>query len=96
MSVTKPETVIRGDSHWTRKNPDKLLRGENHPRFGKPVGNAIGTSHHLAKMDEAKVRELRRKYSNKEATQTQLAEEFGIRQTVVSDIVNFKTWKQVI
>ena len=38
---------------------------------------------------------IRRVYGNREATQTQLAERFGILQATVSAIVARKTWKHI-
>lgn len=96
MSVTRPETVVRGDDHWTRRRPELLLRGESHPNFGSCENVPHGETHHFAKLNPEKVREIRRKYAAKEATQMALAEEFHVRQTVISDVVRLKIWKHVI
>ena len=68
-----------GDAHPLRKNPEKAARGA---RQG------------LAKLDDEKVREIRRRHQNGEATR-KLAREFSIRQSTMISVVRGVTWKHV-
>jgi DNA-binding transcriptional regulator LsrR (DeoR family) len=43
-------------------------------------------------MDRAKASEIRRRYFAREATQAQLAAEYGIRQGSVSRIISGQVW----
>ena len=43
-------------------------------------------------MDRAKAAEVRRAYFAREATQTQIAERFGIKQGTVSRIISGQVW----
>lgn len=55
-----------------------------------------GADHYASKVNERKVIEIRRRYAAGEGPQTLLADEYGIDQTTVSQIVNRKIWKDVI
>lgn len=72
-------TILRGDKHPNRIRPEKLARGECHPR---------------AKLTEEKVREIRRRCAAGES-QRMIAAEFCLYQTAISNIVTFKRWKHV-
>lgn len=72
-------TRPRGDDHWSRRHPELVRRGEHH---------------HKAKMNAAKVRELRA-LSAGGATLRQVAEQFGIGTSNASYIVRRETWRDV-
>jgi len=55
-------------------------------------GNANG----MAKLTEDNVREIRRLYATGDFTQKELALKFGVSQSVVSGIVQRRTWKHVL
>jgi hypothetical protein len=67
-----------GPRNWARRNPERLPRGADNER---------------AKLDDAKVLEIRARYNRGEATQTQLAAEYGVRQTCISGIVRGRAWR---
>jgi NUMOD4 motif/HNH endonuclease len=54
-------------------------------------GEATG-SHRLT---ENQVRDIRTRYGLRQANQQALADEFGVHNSTISDIVNFKKWKHV-
>ena len=54
-----------------------------------------GTDHGNAKLTDGDVREMRRAYAAKEATQCGLATRFGLTQATVWAILHRKTWKHV-
>lgn len=57
----------------------------------RPSGEQVGTS----KLSESEVRELKRRYQETDATQSELAEDYGIGQTQVSRIVRGQWWADV-
>lgn len=58
-------------------------------------GQAPGEKHHMSKLKESDVFEIREMYSNKVHTQREISLLFGISQTQVCRIVNKKKWSHV-
>lgn len=54
-----------------------------------------GSRQHLAKLDEAAVAEIKRRYVFGEALASHLASEFGITKTTMSDLIKGRTWSHV-
>jgi len=54
-----------------------------------------GVLHHNAKLNEVKVAKIRRLYATGRYTQAVLGEKFGVDQTIISDIVRYKIWKDI-
>ncbi len=50
--------------------------------------------HHSAKLTTAQVKEIRRRYANGEI-QMDLADEYGVTQAAISNIVRAKSWPRV-
>lgn len=78
----------KGDNNRDRASKGRTARSHQHLYSPK------GERHPGHKMTEAAVRELRTLYSNG-ASQSQLAEQFGIRQCTVSQIVLRRTWRDI-
>lgn len=80
-SVTHPEKVPRmiGDRNGSRTKPEMLPRGSKHP---------------FAKVNEYKIKEMRRMYKNG-AKQSTICTKYGLSPSVVCNIVNGKTWTHV-
>ncbi len=53
-----------------------------------------GAEHPLARLTPADVEAIRTRYARKEASQVQLAAEYGVGQTTISAIILRKTWKR--
>lgn len=51
-----------------------------------------GEKHGASKLTEADVLEIRKRYATGRITQRALAEEYGVTQSVISEIVNRKIW----
>lgn len=78
-------------------NPDHLMLGTKQDNAQDAVDRkrtARGSKAGLAKLTEAKVKRLRKMY-DQGATQTALAEKFGVSQAAVSTIVRHQTWKHI-
>lgn len=54
-----------------------------------------GTQQPAAKLDDDKVREIRRRYIRGSVTLAAVSAEFGVSQTVISQVVNRKRWAHV-
>lgn len=67
-------------------NTDKMLKGRASRLFGNRNPNR--------KLTEDLVRDIRHRYANGE-TQVNLAESFGVGQSVISSIVRRETWRHV-
>jgi hypothetical protein len=64
--------------------------------FAKPdVPKARGEAQGLAKLTEEAVREIRRRYAAGGISQQRLANEYGVNQTKISDVVLRRTWRHV-
>lgn len=57
-----------------------------------PQGIARGTAHYCAKLNEDKVRDIRRRQCEGVAV---LAKEFGVTRPAVLDVLKGRTWKHV-
>lgn len=83
-----------GPDHWMRRNPERIIRGPAHPRFGKPGilrGETMGT----AKLTDAKVREiyaLRLRGMSCPA----IGKRYGVDQSTVWDIVKAHYWTHLL
>ncbi|MFC5930932.1 hypothetical protein D6T64_12125 [Cryobacterium melibiosiphilum] len=87
----KPDHLVSGTT--ADNNTDTLERWTSPVAWGSWTGQR-GTAHRSSKLNEDKVREIRRRYANGE-TQTELAREFGISTPNAWYVVNRKTWAHV-
>ena len=49
----------------------------------------------MAKLDESKVMEIRRKFKPRKYTRAMLSDEYGVTASCIKDIVNRKSWKHI-
>jgi transcriptional regulator with XRE-family HTH domain len=71
------QTAPTGDDHWTRRHPEKVLRGESHPMrrdpsraargpqngaYTKPECRVRGAKHGMSKLDYQQVTRIRARY----------------------------------
>ena len=75
-----PAVCCRGDNHWSRTNPEKLLRG---------------AVHGSAKLTESDVLAIRERYAGGAVFQHALAAEFGVSQHLISCITRRKIWTHI-
>jgi hypothetical protein len=59
------------------------------------INFARGDDHCCAKLTEAKVREIRRRYAAGGVTQAALAAEYGVGYGGIQGVISRKTWKHV-
>lgn len=79
-SQNKPESYMRGDNHYYRTNPEKVPRGERHPRA-------------LLTADD--VRQIRQMCLQGNVTHKSLAKEFDIATVTISAIHRRRIWKHL-
>lgn len=72
-------THYTGDAHWARKHPEWIARGTRQPR---------------AKLNEKKVRQIRKLYANG-MRELHIARKFGVTHTTVRYVRTGKSWKHV-
>jgi hypothetical protein len=101
--------MAAGDRHYSRTNPSRLARGASHGALARPEnlarGESSGAALHperytgekngFAILDEAQVREIRRRRADGEAGKA-LASAFGVSACAISAIVRMRNWKHVI
>lgn len=75
-----PERLPRGDAHWTRRMPERLVvrRGEQH---------------YAAQFTWEQVREIRSRYAAGGVQQKQLAAEYGVNFRTIWNIVRHRYWR---
>lgn len=81
-----PETIQRGDNHWSRRFPEKVKARKRRTRR-KPIGyNGGGLS-------EAQAIEIIRFLSNESMKRIDIARKYGVSRQTISHIAIGKTWK---
>lgn len=75
----RPETLARGDAHWHRVHPERIVRG---------------SAHKNSKLTDSDVIEIR-KLLAEGVVQRKIAERFNVTQTVVSLVARRRTWSHV-
>jgi hypothetical protein len=73
-----------GDDHWTHRKPGT-----------SPIIGTKGEANPGAKLTDDAVREIRRRYAAGDVSQTALAKEYGVSQTVIFHLLKRNTWKHV-
>jgi hypothetical protein len=90
--------VCHLDGNRMNNRVDNLVWGSNTDNMRHMIehGHSIkGVDVNLAKLDDDKVRTIRRLYSGGGYSQMRLAAMFGVHQSVISDVVLLYTWKHV-
>jgi hypothetical protein len=86
----------KGDDHWTRKFPERVARGDQHPaHLTKDRGLWKGEKNGNAKLTEKQVREIRAKYVPRKYGIDRLAAEYGIDRNHAWFIVKRKSWAHI-
>lgn len=80
LSVAIKKGAARGDLNGVHTHPNSIVRGDRQP---------------LAKLNSAKVAEIRSRIADGE-TQRSLARAFGVSQSVISDIKRGVKWKVIV
>lgn len=65
------------------------------PSCGALRPGSVGEAHPLARMTEAKVKEMRAKYERGEGTYLSLSIEYDIAYSTVGNIIRRRTWRHI-
>jgi len=82
----------QNDRHWftgtqADNNADKMQKGRQR--------NVRGVHQHDAKLNDARVREIRTRYAAGGVSQKTLAAEYGVSQPAIGFLLRHKTWRHV-
>jgi hypothetical protein len=83
-----------GDRHWTRTNPERILRGDEHGSHTNPEIVLRGERHPNAKLTEMKVIEIRRRHASGESRMA-LCARFDVKYQTLRCVVERRTWKHI-
>lgn len=85
-----------GERHWTRRAPERMvaMQGANNPTHRFPDRVARGERAARARLTWAKVRVIRLLYARGGLLQRAVATLFGVDQTLISQIVLGKIWRE--
>lgn len=81
--------------HWTQKNPEKILRGENSPSHLHPERLTRGESHGKSVLTKEKVIKAHALISSGAATYKYVADLFGVSDATIRSAVRGETWKHL-
>lgn len=102
---SRPKHPSRGDTHWTRQFPDRVLRGDRHPLRKNPqlikrgyknptvsVKNS-GEGNGRAKLRQSDLAEIKR-LRETGMSQQAIGALFGVKQTAISRLLHGHSWKR--
>lgn len=87
---TLERSAGRGPERSVKKGP-----GRNEGKAHRRPRRAVGEQNQSAKLTAAQVREIRELYATGRYSQRALAQQFGVGQNCVCDVVNRKTWRHI-
>lgn len=93
VSRTVVGSIVRGEGWKAIQRVDTTAVREDRKK-NQPY-HVRGSSHPLAALTEEKVREIRRRYAAGGVTQGELALEYGVDRTNISNVVRRKTWTHI-
>jgi hypothetical protein len=88
------DKMARG-RHATQKGTARMATGERHGQYTHPELMPRGESHGNAKLTDAAVLAMRHAYASGDATQSELAERYGVTRVVALNALKGNTWKHV-
>lgn len=80
-----------GDNHWTRKHPRKVRRGAKCNLALHPL---IGEKHSQARLNEKKIREIRKKRASGKLLH-ELATEYSVCESAICAICTRRRWAHI-
>lgn len=86
----------RGERHGSRTHPERVPRGARNGARMHPERMPRGSRHGCAKLTEAKVDAIRRRYAAGGITHQDLAREYGVSKCTVGAIIRGRIWKHTL
>ena len=87
--------MATGDKHGSHTHPERVARGDRHCSQTHPERRPRGEGHGLSKLTEKNVIEIRKKYRPITVGSYLLAEEYGVSQSVIMQVIKRKTWTHI-
>ncbi len=88
-----PESLhYRGDNHWTRQHPDRVLRGNDNGSHLHPERTPRGEDAGPAKLTWEQVETIRTFYATGQHTFKGLGRMFNVSGVSIRNIVKYRTW----
>ena len=84
-------TNQKGDKHYSRRNPEKMARGQKHGRYTHPERNRKKG----LILNAVIVSEMRCLFRNG-ISQIDIAKKYKISRSYICHIINYKSWKHVV
>lgn len=86
---------VRHDHLFEGTQSDNAKDAYRKGRLSRWLDHHHGADHPNAKLSEKDVIAIRRRYRTENITQQQLADDFDVGQTRISELVLYKSWKYV-
>lgn len=84
----------KGDQHWTKLHPERVLRGVDHPSHLKPETRPRGEGHPSARLTAAGVLDIRASHARGES-KTAIANRLGVGRTTVTRVLDGVYWRHI-
>lgn len=94
QDATRKGRLPKGDQHYLRLHPEKILRGDQNGARKHPEKMSRGEKNGSAKLTWNQVREIRKDYATKQYSQRELGKLFKVDHSIIGGIVNLKSWKE--
>lgn len=85
-----------GDKNGSRKYPERLLRGDQHPLRRNPELSARGSRVGTAKLREEQIFAIRERYKKGGITHKELAHEYGVSRPTITAVIGRRNWKHMV
>lgn len=95
-SRKNPWLLSRGDRHWSKLYPERLARGDNNGSKTHPERVPKGESSSASKLKTEQIIKIKNMYLSGQFTQSALEKIFNIDQTQISRIVRNLSWKHLL
>jgi HNH endonuclease/NUMOD4 motif-containing protein len=87
--------MTTGDDHWTRKYPERVLRGDLNPARRRPETRPRGESHGRALLSIEDVQNIRREYQHGVVGYKRLGDKYGVSFATIRLIINGTNWRSL-
>ena len=87
---------VRGDAHHSKIKDGHMAYGDRNGSRTHPESRPRGEGHWMGKLNEEKIREIRRLHNETDMTNEQIGRMFGISGGMVGHIYSRRAWKHVI
>lgn len=91
--AAKNRSGSKGEKAWQRRHPERIMRGKDHPRWGKD--GLKGESHPSSKLNDEKVVSILTMYATGDYSYPEIASVFSVSNGTVQQIIQRKIWSHI-